>query len=154
HLRSGLLCCAQRSSQRHWARLVEICFGLRSFAPVLSCPTTQPPSSQPRSLAELWYSRSMQNRPTTTARPTSPSYSFIRLFLITRHCLSSIRRITRRSWVTSLNPGTFRLTEETYTFKLCRNVLFHDGSPLTFVDVKASYERIIHPPEGVLSVRQ
>src|SRR5215468_11656062 len=44
--------------------------------------------------------------------------------------------------------------KRTYTFKLRPHILFHDGSPLTFVDVKASYERIIHPPEGVLSVRQ
>jgi|HubBroStandDraft_6_1064221.scaffolds.fasta_scaffold131489_2 peptide/nickel transport system substrate-binding protein len=42
----------------------------------------------------------------------------------------------------------------TYTFKLRPNVLFHDGSKLTSADVKASYERIIHPPQGVLSVRQ
>jgi peptide/nickel transport system substrate-binding protein len=42
----------------------------------------------------------------------------------------------------------------TYTFKLHPNVLFHDGSKLTSADVKASYDRIVHPPEGVLSVRQ
>src|SRR6266853_6602735 len=42
----------------------------------------------------------------------------------------------------------------TYTFKLRPNVLFHDGSKLTSADVKASYDRIVHPPEGVLSVRQ
>jgi peptide/nickel transport system substrate-binding protein len=42
----------------------------------------------------------------------------------------------------------------TYTFKLRPNVLFHDGTPLTSADVKVSYDRIIHPPPGVLSVRQ
>jgi len=42
----------------------------------------------------------------------------------------------------------------TYTFNLRANVLFHDGSRLTSADVKASYDRIIHPPQGVLSVRQ
>src|SRR5260370_1851341 len=42
----------------------------------------------------------------------------------------------------------------TYTFKLRQNVLFHDGSRLTSADVKASYDRIIHPPQRVLSVRQ
>ena len=44
--------------------------------------------------------------------------------------------------------------KRTYTFKLRQNVLFHDGSRLTSADIKASYDRIIHPPQGVLSVRQ
>src|SRR5271169_4926969 len=49
---------------------------------------------------------------------------------------------------------TVSADKRTYIFKLRRNVQFHDGSPLTSADVKASYDRIIHPPEGVLSVRQ
>ena len=42
----------------------------------------------------------------------------------------------------------------TYTFKLRPNVLFHDGSKLTGADVKASYERIVRPPPGIVSARQ
>ena len=55
--------------------------------------------------------------------------------------------ISPKSWTVSAD-------RRTYTFKLRQNVLFHDGSPLSSADVKASYERIIHPPQGVLSVRQ
>lgn len=42
----------------------------------------------------------------------------------------------------------------TYRFNLRPNVFFHDGSKLTSADVKASYERIVRPPPGVVSARE
>jgi peptide/nickel transport system substrate-binding protein len=42
----------------------------------------------------------------------------------------------------------------TYTFTLRRGVTFHDGQELTAEDVKASWDRIIAPPEGVVSPRR
>jgi peptide/nickel transport system substrate-binding protein len=44
--------------------------------------------------------------------------------------------------------------DTTYAFKIRDGVKFHDGSPLTAADVAASWNEIIHPPEGVLSVRR
>ena len=41
-----------------------------------------------------------------------------------------------------------------YTFQLRRGVKFHDGSELTSRDVKASYDKIVFPPAGVVSIRQ
>jgi peptide/nickel transport system substrate-binding protein len=41
-----------------------------------------------------------------------------------------------------------------YTFKIRQGVKFHDGTPLTAYDVAASWQKIIHPPEGVLSARE
>ena len=40
-----------------------------------------------------------------------------------------------------------------YTFKIRKEIKFHDGSPLTAKDVKATYDKIIFPPEGVASAR-
>ena len=42
----------------------------------------------------------------------------------------------------------------TYTFKLRPNVFFHDGSRLTSADIKASYERVARPAQGVFSARR
>jgi peptide/nickel transport system substrate-binding protein len=51
------------------------------------------------------------------------------------------------SWSTS-SDGT------TYTFKLRPNIKFHDGSALTSADVKATFDRIRNPPQGVNSLRK
>lgn len=42
----------------------------------------------------------------------------------------------------------------TYTFKLRPGVTFHDGQPLTSTDVKATYDRLRSPPQGVVSTRK
>ncbi len=41
-----------------------------------------------------------------------------------------------------------------YTFKIRKGVKFHDGSEMTSKDVKASYDKILHPPAGVKSLRK
>jgi peptide/nickel transport system substrate-binding protein len=75
----------------------------------------------------------------------APSYSTLLKF-----DAANYPRITgdlAESW--SVSPDRLN-----YSFRLQPNVLFHDGTPLTSSDVKASYERILHPPPGVVSARQ
>jgi peptide/nickel transport system substrate-binding protein len=50
-------------------------------------------------------------------------------------------------WEASANGTVF-------TFYLREGVKFHDGATLTAEDVVASYNRILNPPKGVLSMRQ
>src|SRR5262252_7529400 len=42
----------------------------------------------------------------------------------------------------------------TYTFKIRSGIKFHDGSPLTAVDVKATYDKLLNPPAGTRSIRK
>lgn len=40
---------------------------------------------------------------------------------------------------------------KTYTFHIRDDIKFHDGTPLTAQDVKATYDKILNPPEGIPS---
>ena len=77
--------------------------------------------------------------------PVAPHYSMLLKFDAANY--PAIKGDVAESWTVSPD-------KRVYTFKLKPNVLFHDGTPLTATDVKASYERIVHPPEGVTSARQ
>jgi peptide/nickel transport system substrate-binding protein len=77
--------------------------------------------------------------------PLAPHYSTLLKFDGTNY--PQVKGDLADSWSVSAD-------KQTYTFKLRSNVLFHDGSRMTSADVKASYDRIAHPPEGVSSARQ
>lgn len=77
--------------------------------------------------------------------PIAPHYSTLLKFDTAHY--PQVTQDLAASWTVSPD-------KRTYTFKLRPNILFHDGAVLTSADVKASYERIIHPPPGVISVRQ
>ncbi len=50
-------------------------------------------------------------------------------------------------WTTSAD-------QMTYTFKIRQNAKFHDGTPVTAADVKATLDKIAFPVEGMTSVRK
>ena len=77
--------------------------------------------------------------------PVSPQYSLLVKWDATEN--SKIIGDLAKSWTMSADGLT-------YTFILHEGVKFHDGSPLTSADIKATFERIMFPPEGVVSVRK
>jgi peptide/nickel transport system substrate-binding protein len=77
--------------------------------------------------------------------PLAPHYSTLLKFDTANY--PQVEGDLAESWTVSAD-------KRTYVFKLHPNILFHDGSPLTSADVKASYERIVRPPPGVVSARQ
>jgi peptide/nickel transport system substrate-binding protein len=77
--------------------------------------------------------------------PVAPHYSTLLKFDGANY--PQIKGDLAESWTVSPDKLT-------YSFKLRPGVLFHDGTRLSSADVRASYERIIHPPSGVISARQ
>jgi ABC-type oligopeptide transport system substrate-binding subunit len=70
-------------------------------------------------------------------------------------------RRQRKGWRTLRRGGNERCDRIycpkdglSYTFKLRKGVKFHDGSDFTSEDIKATHERIINPPAGVISARK
>ena len=81
----------------------------------------------------------------SAVHPVAPHYSL--LLKIDAANYPKVAGDLAESWTVSPDGLTF-------TFKLHKNVKFHDGTALTSADVKASYERIIRPADGVISVRK
>src|SRR3954453_468294 len=77
--------------------------------------------------------------------PVTPQYSLLVKWDATEN--SKIVGALAKSW--SMAPDGL-----TYPFTLHDGVKFHDGSSLTSADVKATFERIANPPEGVVSLRK
>jgi peptide/nickel transport system substrate-binding protein len=87
------------------------------------------------------------HRETTFAmiHPVAPHYSLLLKF--DQDTYPKIVGDLAESWTISRDGQTF-------TFKIRDGVKFHDGSLLTARDIKATYDKIVSPPPGVVSVRK
>jgi len=86
-----------------------------------------------------------QEQTFATLQPVSPLYST--LLQIDPYGYPNIIADVASEW--KISPDGLL-----YTFKIRSGIRFHDGSPLTSIDVKASYDKILFPPEGVRSIRK
>ncbi len=77
--------------------------------------------------------------------PVTPHYSYVVKFDSSQN--NKIVGDLAKSW--TIAPDGL-----TYTFALNEGVTFHDGSPFSSADVKATFDRIMNPPEGVVSLRR
>ena len=86
-----------------------------------------------------------QEQTFATLQPVAPLYST--LLQIDPYSYPNVIGDVASEW--NISPDGL-----TYTFKIRQGIRFHDGSPLTAADVKASYDKILSPPEGVRSIRK
>jgi peptide/nickel transport system substrate-binding protein len=86
-----------------------------------------------------------QEQTFAVAQPLGPIYN--NLIVFDPHNYPQIIGDLAKSWSVSEDYLT-------YIFTLHEGVKFHDGSPLTSADVKASWDKIVFPPEDVVSVRK
>jgi peptide/nickel transport system substrate-binding protein len=86
-----------------------------------------------------------QEQTFATLQPVAPLYST--LLQIDPYSYPNVIGDAATEW--KISPDGL-----TYTFKIRPGIRFHDGSPLTSADVKASYDKILNPPEGVRSIRK
>ena len=77
--------------------------------------------------------------------PMSTAYNTLVMF--DPHKYPNVIGDLAKSWIVS-DDGM------TWTFTLHQGVTFHDGSALTSADVKASWDKIVFPPEGTVSTRR
>ena len=82
-------------------------------------------------------------------QPLAPFYS-----LLIR--LNPENAMSTTDFVCDICEGKFETASDgmSYTFNIRKNAKFHDGTPLTAADVKATLDKIVFPPEGVPSSRK
>ncbi|MGH6617917.1 MAG: ABC transporter substrate-binding protein [Alphaproteobacteria bacterium] len=82
-------------------------------------------------------------------QPLAPFYS-----LLIR--LNPDNAMSTTDFICDICEGKFETASDglSYTFNIRKNVKFHDGTPLTAADVKATLDKIVFPPEGVPSSRK
>lgn len=76
---------------------------------------------------------------------SSPFYSTLLTYNLDK--FPEIKGDLAKSWTVSPDKLS-------YTFTLHDNVKFHDGTPFTSADIKATYDRLRDPPKGVVSNRK
>ena len=138
---------------RHWTHQgFAVVLGLAVLL-LMACEPSPQAQAQPRAGGELVFAVPSEppsydgHREETFGliHPVAPFYSL--LLRVDPVDSNKIVGDLAESWTVS-DDGL------TYTFKIRTGVKFHDGSLLTARDVKASYDKIIFPPEGVASTRK